>query len=158
MNMLLPRLMSLNSLNFDFAECNFSEKLMNAKDGGSGLSREGSGRVGIWQATGIVHSYTLECHYQTGRRLNNITPKFNSDTGELEAEEPATDKNSKIYKDVRLPNYTTDIFEDVGVSICVALLEWAQCNPISRMPTSHYKNLESIKRELIIQNSLLHYD
>ena len=48
MNMLFPRLMSLNSLNFDFAECSFSEKLMNAKDGGSGLSREGSGRVGIW--------------------------------------------------------------------------------------------------------------
>jgi hypothetical protein len=31
-------------------------------------------------ATGIVHSYTLECHYQTGRRLNVLTQKYNSDT------------------------------------------------------------------------------
>lgn len=26
------------------------------------------------------------------------------------------------------------------------------------MPTSHYKNLDSVKRELIVQNSLLPYD
>ena len=123
--MLFARLISLNSLNFDFQECSFSEKLMNAKDGGSGLSREGSGRVGIWQATGIVHSYTLECHYQTGRRLNTLTPKINLDTGDIEAEEAATDKNSKIYKEQRLPNYTVDIFEDVGRSVCIALLEFS---------------------------------
>ena len=63
LNMLFPRLISLNSLNFDFQECSFSEKLMTLKDAGNQLSREGSGRVGIYMATGIVHSYTLECHY-----------------------------------------------------------------------------------------------
>jgi hypothetical protein len=26
------------------------------------------------------------------------------------------------------------------------------------MPTSHYKNLDSIRKELIVQNSLLSYD
>jgi hypothetical protein len=36
---------------------------MSLKDGISGLSREGSGRVGIFKATGMIHSYTLECHY-----------------------------------------------------------------------------------------------
>lgn len=72
MNMLFAKLVSLNSLNFDFAECNFSEKLMSVKDKGVGLSREGSGRVGIMKATGIVHSYTLECHYQTGKRINHL--------------------------------------------------------------------------------------
>jgi hypothetical protein len=36
---------------------------MSVKDAGNQLSREGSGRVGIFMATGIVHSYTLECHY-----------------------------------------------------------------------------------------------
>lgn len=55
--------MSLNSLNFDFLQCVFSEKLMNVKDGGTGLSREGSGRVGIWKATNLINCYTLECHY-----------------------------------------------------------------------------------------------
>lgn len=105
-----------------------------------------------------MHSYTLECHYQTGRRINTITPKFNHDTGEIEPEDPVTDRNNKIYKEQRLPNYTVEIFEDVGRSVCIALLEFAQCNPISRMPTSHYKNLESVRREIIVQNSLLPYD
>jgi len=156
--MLFARLISLNSLNFDFQECSFSEKLMNVKDGGSGLSREGSGRVGIWKATGLINCYTLECHYQTGRRINVLTPKYNSDTHDIEPESEATDRNSKLYKDMRLPNFCVDIFEDVGTAVCIALSEWHGHNPISRMPTSHYKNCESVRKELIVQNSLLGYD
>ena len=123
--MLFARLISLNSLNFDFQECSFSEKLMNAKDGGSGLSREGSGRVGIFKATGNVHCYTLECHYQTGRRINVLTPKYNSDINDMEPEDPVTDRNSKTYKETRTPNYTVEIFEDVGRAVSIALLEFA---------------------------------
>ena len=156
--MLFARLVSLNSLNFDFQECSFSEKLMAVKDAGSGLSREGSGRVGIFRATGLVNCYTLECHYQTWRRINVLTPKMNIDTGEFEPEEPATDRNSKLYKDTRNPNYCVDIFEDVGKAVCIALLEWAGHNPVTRMATSHYKNVESVRKELIVQNTLLHYD
>lgn len=131
---------------------------MSVKDGGSGLSREGSGRVGIYKATGLINCYTLECHYQTGRRINALTPKLNLDSGDIESEEPVTDRNSKIYKDSRTPNYTTDIFEDVGNAVCIALLEWIEMNPISRMPTSHYKNLDSLRKELIVQNSLFPYE
>ena len=153
--MLFAKLISLNSLNFDFQECSFAEKLMTAKDGGSGLSREGSGRVGVYKATGLVNCYTLECHYQTGRRLNTLTPKWNAQAHDFEPEAPITDKNSKYYKDGRNPNYCLEIFEDVGHAVCIALLEWAECNPISRMPSSHYKNLASIKRELIVHHGLL---
>lgn len=85
--MLFARLVSLNSLNFDFQECSFSEKLMVVKDGGSGLSREGCGRVGIYKATGLINSYTLECHYQTGRRINTLTPKLNLDSMDIESED-----------------------------------------------------------------------
>lgn len=123
---------------------------MNAKDGGSGLSREGSGRVGIYKATGLVNCYTLECHYQTGRRINIITPKMNLDTGEIEQEDMITDRNSKIYTSTRTPNYNVEIFEDVGRAVAIACLEWIEMNPISRMPTSHYKNLDSIRKELIV--------
>lgn len=31
-NMLLPKLVSLNSLNFDFLECQFSDQMMKVKD------------------------------------------------------------------------------------------------------------------------------
>ena len=131
---------------------------MTVKDGGSGLSREGSGRVGIYKATGMVNSYTLECHYQTGRRINTLTPKYNVDQLCIEAEDQLTDRNSKFYRDVRTPNYTVEIFEDVGRSVCIAMLEWIEKNPITRIPTSHYKNLASVRNELIVHNCLIPYD
>jgi hypothetical protein len=31
LNMLFPKLVSMNSMNFDFIECSFSEKMMNVK-------------------------------------------------------------------------------------------------------------------------------
>ena len=62
MNLLFPKLISMNSLNFDYVECCFNERLMNAKDM-DGMSREGCGRVCMHQELGLTHSYTLECNY-----------------------------------------------------------------------------------------------
>lgn len=56
-SILFPKLISLNSANFDFAACNFTEKNMYSKDKRDGMSKEGSGRVAIYKATGIVHRY-----------------------------------------------------------------------------------------------------
>lgn len=52
---LYPKLMSINSANFDFTGCNFTEKNMYSKDKRDGMSKEGSGRVAILKATSIVH-------------------------------------------------------------------------------------------------------
>lgn len=54
-SILFPKLISMNSANFDFAACNFTEKNMYSKDKRDGMSKEGSGRVAIYKATGIVH-------------------------------------------------------------------------------------------------------
>ncbi|NXC22633.1 CBPC5 protein, partial [Corythaeola cristata] len=54
-NMLFPKLISLNSPHFDFTGCNFSEKNMYARDKRDGQSKEGSGRVAIYKALGIIH-------------------------------------------------------------------------------------------------------
>ena len=54
-SILFPKLISINSANFDFAACNFTEKNMYSKDKRDGMSKEGSGRVAIYKATGIVH-------------------------------------------------------------------------------------------------------
>uniref|UniRef100_A0A8D1G1J7 Cytosolic carboxypeptidase-like protein 5 n=1 Tax=Sus scrofa TaxID=9823 RepID=A0A8D1G1J7_PIG len=59
-NMLYPKLISLNSAHFDFQGCNFSEKNMYARDRRDGQSKEGSGRVAIYKASGIIHR--LECN------------------------------------------------------------------------------------------------
>jgi len=80
-NMLLPKLISMNCLNFDFIECSFSEKMMNVKDKKDGLSREGSGRVSIYKATNQPYCYTLECNYATGRRINHLAAKLIKETG-----------------------------------------------------------------------------
>ena len=74
--MLLPKLISMNSLNFDFIECSFSDKLMQCKDKKDGLSREGCGRVSIMKLTNLANCYTLECNYASGRKINHLAPKL----------------------------------------------------------------------------------
>lgn len=61
-SVLFPKLISLNSANFDFSACNFTEKNMYSKDKRDGSSKEGSGRVAIYKATGIIHWWVT---YQT---------------------------------------------------------------------------------------------
>ena len=59
-SILLAKLVSINSSNFDFTACNFTEKNMYTKDKrDQGLSKEGSGRVAMYKAIGIVHRYVL---------------------------------------------------------------------------------------------------
>ena len=53
--MLYPRLISVNTAHFDFTGCNFTERNMYSKDRKDGMSKEGSGRVGLFKAIGIVH-------------------------------------------------------------------------------------------------------
>jgi len=154
--MLLPKLVSYNSLNFDFVECSFSEKMMNCRDKKDGLSREGSGRVAIYKATGIPLCYTLECNYASGRRINHLSAKLNKNTGLVEPESPITDVHAKMYQngDQKAPPYTIEIFEDVGRAFCIGLLDYIEKNPISRIPTSNLKSLENIKNDLIIHNKI----
>ena len=53
-NMLFPKLMSLNSPHLDFEHCVFTEKNMYVADKRDGMSKEGSGRVAMHKATGII--------------------------------------------------------------------------------------------------------
>ena len=52
--LLLPKLMSLNSANFDFEACNFSLKNMLHRDKRDGMSKEGSGRVAVYKEIGLM--------------------------------------------------------------------------------------------------------
>ena len=165
-NMLLPKLVSLNSLNFDFLECSFSDKLMNCKDKKDGLTREGCGRVSIMQAAnGLPNCYTLECNYASGRRINHLSAKLNTLTGQVEPEVPITDAKNRFYTDQigkdkkkgtsGAPVYTIEVFEDIGRAFCIGLLDFYECNTISRLPLSFYKNLEGVKNDILARNPII---
>ncbi|XP_077186533.1 cytosolic carboxypeptidase-like protein 5 isoform X3 [Paroedura picta] len=133
-NMLFPKLISLNSAHFDFAGCNFSEKNMYAKDKRDGQSKEGSGRVAIYKASGIIHSYTLECNYNTGRSVNTV-PAACHDNGRA-TPPPLPTFPSK---------YTAELFEQVGRALAVAVLDMAECNPWPRIILSEHSCLNNLR-------------
>ena len=62
----------MNSAHLDWSRCNFNSGHM-TKIMKDGQSKEGSGRVGIHKATGLVHCYTLEVNFCKGRSLNTVS-------------------------------------------------------------------------------------
>ncbi|KAF6101918.1 ATP/GTP binding protein like 5 [Phyllostomus discolor] len=133
-NMLYPKLISLNSAHFDFQGCNFSEKNMYARDRRDGQSKEGSGRVAIYKASGIVHSYTLECNYNTGRSVNSIPPACH-DNGRASPPPPPAFPS----------RYTMELFEQVGRAMAIAALDMAECNPWPRIVLSEHSSLTNLR-------------
>ena len=157
-NVLLPKLVSLNSLNFDFLECSFDDRMMTVKDKKDGLSREGCGRVSIMRAAeGLPNCYTLECNYATGRTINHLSQKLDLATGQIEPESAMTNPKSQIYveaqakdpKKQKAPVYTIEIFQDIGRAFLIGLLDFYQINPVSRIPTSIYKTVEGVKEDIL---------
>ncbi|XP_022825155.1 cytosolic carboxypeptidase-like protein 5 isoform X1 [Spodoptera litura] len=138
--MLLPRIMSMNNLHFHFSSCNFTERNMYLKDRRDGMSREGSGRVAVFKATGLVRSYTLECNYNTGR-LVNVLPPAVRDAAPAPAPAAAP------------PKYTPHIFEEVnpfqvGRSLGASILDLTGQHPNSRIPCSEHRNLSAVREWL----------
>ncbi|KPJ19308.1 Cytosolic carboxypeptidase-like protein 5 [Papilio machaon] len=113
--MLLPRIMSLNNLHFHFASCNFTERNMYLKDRRDGMSREGSGRVAVLKATGLVRSYTLECNYNTGRLVNVLPPALR-DRAPPNAPPITTPSATPHPHAPQPPKYTPHIFEELTMS------------------------------------------
>ncbi|XP_029902487.1 cytosolic carboxypeptidase-like protein 5 isoform X2 [Myripristis murdjan] len=133
-NMLYPRLIAVNSAHFDFLGCNFSEKNMYARDKRDGQSKEGSGRVAIHKAIGLLHSYTLECNYNTGRTMNTIPPACH-DNGRATPPPPPSFP----------PKYTPEIFEQVGRAVAISALDMAECNPWPRLVLSEHSCLTNLR-------------
>ena len=54
----------------------------------------------------------------------------------------------------KAPPYTIEIFEDVGRAFCIGLLDYIEKNPISRIPTGTFKNIENIKTDILAHNRI----
>lgn len=67
------------------------------------MSREGSGRVAVYKMTDLIHSYTLECNYNSGRLVNVIPAKIR-------------DGVNKTMNHIFVPpKYTPAVFETVNI-------------------------------------------
>lgn len=66
------------------------------------MSKEGSGRVAIYKAIGLIKCYTLESNYNTGKYVNVLPLAKNV-------------KSEKSVKKMKLvpPKYTPAIYEEV---------------------------------------------
>uniref|UniRef100_A0A3B5QYJ7 Cytosolic carboxypeptidase-like protein 5 n=1 Tax=Xiphophorus maculatus TaxID=8083 RepID=A0A3B5QYJ7_XIPMA len=133
-NMLYPRLIAINSAHFDFLGCNFSEKNMYARDKRDGQSKEGSGRVAVHKAIGVLHSYTLECNYNTGKTMNSM-PSACHDNGRATPPPPSSFP----------PKYTPEIFEQVGRAVAISALDMAESNPWPRLVLSEHSCLTNLR-------------
>ncbi|XP_058801298.1 cytosolic carboxypeptidase-like protein 5 isoform X2 [Phymastichus coffea] len=134
--MLLPKLMSINNSNFHFTSCNFAEKNMYLIDKRDGMSREGSGRVAVHKLFGLIHSYTLECNYNTGRLVNSVPARLKENVHKL---------HSQIFVP---PKYNPTVFEEVGAAFGPSILDMTGSNPNSRLPNSQYRSLKGLKSYL----------
>ena len=142
-SMLLPKLMSINSPNFDFPACNFTEKNMYLKDRHTGAGREGSGRVSAYKATGLVQSYTLECNFNTGRVVNCV-PMASRDSGRATPPPPGT-SNPELSS---IPKYNPEIYEESGKAMAISILDLTEVNPWTRLTCSACKNIKGVKEWL----------
>ena len=135
-SMLLPKLMSINCANFDFPACNFTEKNMYMKDRHTGAGREGSGRVSVFKATGLVRSYTLECNFNSGRVVNAV-PAASRDAGRA-TPPPPTPVDFP-------PKYDSLIYENSGKAMAISILDLTESNPWTRLTCSNCKTLKGVK-------------
>lgn len=141
--MLIPKLMTLNSVNFDIKESSFNDEKNNTKDG-KGMGRDGSGRAGIYRETSLTHCFTLEANYCTGVRVNALKPRFDliNKVKLLKEDSSVTDVASSLYKGKKSPIFTTDMFKDVGRSFLISILDYESVNPITRLVKNGTETIE----------------
>mmetsp|Transcript_4295 Transcript_4295/g.5472 ORF Transcript_4295/g.5472 Transcript_4295/m.5472 type:complete len:692 (+) Transcript_4295:164-2239(+) len=133
-NQLYAQLLALNSTHFEYDACNFSKKHMERVDSSDGTSAEGSGRVAMHKATGMIHSYTLECNYNTGKVLNHV-PAAQNCQGRASPERQKTGP----------PKYTIEDWAEVGRGVLASLLDLFDLNPWSRVGNSKYRQVDKVR-------------
>lgn len=139
-NQLFCRLIALNTPHFDYEACLFSKEHMARTDPGDGMTAEGSSRVFTYLAHKVIHSYTLECNYNTGR-VGNEVPAPEGDLGASST--PMTYRSCDFTSTPE--KYTPMSYENVGQACLVAMLDLRGQNPCSRISKSKFRTLDRIR-------------
>ena len=166
-NMLYPRLVALNTQHLSVKGSSFSEKGMFSSDPRDKLSKEGSGRVGVFLTTDCCHCYTLEVNYHTGKTVNVIPPEApfagggsssngSGSGGVVAAAAAAAAAAADSRTGAPLPThssgssntppvYTPADFEDIGRALVLAALDQSGATSGSRLQASEYETLEKAR-------------
>lgn len=147
-NEMFAKLIELNSMYFDFNECDFSERSMSSKDPKDQHTKEGCGRVALYKSTGITRCYTVEAPYHVPRPLHVITPLINMQVGRRHPELPAISVNQSILV------YNRFLFDDLGAAIASSILDSSCINPLSRLPSSEFRSLDAVKEYITTRLNL----
>jgi hypothetical protein len=124
------------------------------KDKREGLSKEGSGRVAMFKTLGIIHSYTLECCYASGKVMNNIAAAVNTSFLSYLTNKNASSSTSAggssgcisppLHSDIP-PKFMPEHYMDVGKAVAIAALDIIEMNQFSRIPNTSFGNLEAVR-------------
>eukprot|EP00873_Tetraselmis_striata_P009384 jgi/Tetstr1/429648/TSEL_019545.t1 len=128
------KLVALNNAHFEFEACNFTEKNMQLRDK-NGDSKEGSGRVALFQQTGLTHIYTIEANYCCSRIMNQTPPASNVQEGRVSPPNRARAS----------PKYSPALLHGTGRALVIGILDLFDGNPWSRLPESPYASLEGVR-------------
>ena len=113
---LYARLVALNTRWVDYDGCTWF-------DAGA---HEGSARAAIYQATGLTHTYTLECNYDSGVGVNELPARHGSGSARCMSPEPPPTRTLS-------PKYTPSAWQEVGRALGLAVLDMGEANPHSRL-------------------------
>lgn len=137
-NELYGKLLEINSPFFDYFDNDFTEKNMTAKDPKDHHSKEGSGRVAFFRSIGLVYCYTVEASYYIPKGQHVVAPLVNMKTGRKCPETVAVERYI-------VQVYNRHMFVDIGISILTSILDIFKANPLSRLPATEYKTVDSLK-------------
>ena len=112
-------------------------------DQAKGLTAEGSGRVSMYLAHRLIHSYTIECNYNSSRVGNEIAPADCDPGGS--AVTPASPFTTNPEK------YNPAVFAGVGRACVIALLDIRGHNPCSRISKSKFKTLDRVRNVVMME-------
>lgn len=172
-NCIIPKLIEINCEYLNFDNCILTEKCMKSKERGDKNSKEGTGRVHFNKCTGIIHAYTIEASYFRVLNKNEIPEinledklpdeKFQLDLKQIINNYIDFDVNSDFienrakYKKCFDPNLFTPVeYEKMGFSLLIAILDYEELNPYSRVFKSEYSNLSNLRK--FISNRILKED
>merc|ERR1711871_884336 len=145
-NQLYCSLIALNTPHFDYPSCLFSREHMTRIDPGDmkkGLTAEGSGRVATYLSHGIIHSYTLECNYNTSKFANEVPETVGHPQGQTQDYPLSAPANNNPEK------YTPSSYHGVGRACVLAMLDIRGINPCSRIPNSKWQSLEKLRAAIL---------